>query len=73
MPSDYSDAPTLGLTMMTAFVVVAKRYGVRIEGIEYDANEYSDFFQQVARQMLADDPPRRAVSSSGARDTEKAK
>lgn len=56
MPTDYSNAATLGLTMMTAFVDVAKRYGVRLEGIEHDANEYSDFFHQVAREMLANDP-----------------
>lgn len=55
MPTDLKHAATLGLSMMTAFTEVAARYGVRLEGIEHDANEHSDFFQQVARQLLANE------------------
>lgn len=68
MPSDYGHAPTLGLTMMAAFSVVGPRYGVRIEGIEDDANEHSDFWQEVAREMIASDPPIQARGSTPKED-----
>lgn len=50
--SDFSNGPTLGISLMVAFTVVAPRYGVRLEGIEDDANEWSDFWQQVAREAI---------------------
>jgi hypothetical protein len=60
-----SHAPTLGLSLMTAFAEVGPRYGVRLEGIEDDANEHSDFWQQVAREVLKDGDRFRPASRTG--------
>lgn len=54
--TDLSHPPTLGLSMMAAFNVVAPRYGLRLVGIEDDANEHSQFWQEVAKQLLNDNP-----------------
>jgi hypothetical protein len=56
--TDLHHVPTLGLSIMAAFWVVAPRYGVRLDGIEDDANEHSDFWQQVAAEIItAATPP----------------
>ncbi len=57
MPEDLRHRPTLGLSIMAAFSAVAPRYGVRLDGIEDDANEWSDFWQQVAAEILAPPAP----------------
>ena len=50
---DFYHAVTLAYDMFISFNEIAPKYGVRLEGIEDDANEHSDFWQQVARQMLS--------------------
>ena len=62
MPTDFRNVPTLGLSMMAAFSTVAPRYGVRLEGIEDDANEHSVFWQEVANEILKDEPQTTGVT-----------
>ena len=54
MPDLYHTT-TLGLAIMDAFADVAPRYGLRLVGIEDDANEHSLFWQDVAAAIV---PPR---------------
>lgn len=59
MGMDLYHAPTLGLSIWEAFQEIAKEYGVRLEGIPDDANEYSDFWQAVGKRVLKDSGVRR--------------
>jgi hypothetical protein len=55
---DLHDDNTLAGLMAGAFAEEAKRHGLRLEGIEDDANEWQMFFLAVARRVLgAPSPP----------------
>lgn len=49
---DLHDDTTLGGMICQAFADAAKEYGVRLEGIEPDINEWNMFFLTVARRVL---------------------
>lgn len=50
--TDLHHISTLAIELGMAFPAVAKQYGVRLEGIEDDANEHNDFWVAVARHVL---------------------
>lgn len=60
---DLYDDGTLAITMAVAFAAEAQSYGVRLEGIEMDINEWNDFFLGVARRML--DVPSASKDTTG--------
>lgn len=53
--TDLHHLNTLAVTLAEAFPPVAQEYGVRLEGIEDDINEHTQFWLAVARRILNED------------------
>lgn len=54
--TDLRHDATLALSIMAAFASEAPKYGVRLVGIEDDANEHGVFWLAVARELLRSNP-----------------
>jgi hypothetical protein len=54
--TDLNDGPTLAVSLACAFAKIATAYGARLEGIEDDVNEHTDFWFAVAREVLDANP-----------------
>ena len=50
--TDLHDVSTLAVTLSMDFYPVAQAYGVRLEGLEDDINVHTEFWYEVAREIL---------------------
>lgn len=55
---DLYHADTLAGMIGEAFPAVAAQYGLRVEGIEDDVNEWHRFWYEVAKQILHTPEPK---------------